>query len=430
MKITFIGGGSAKFVAGLTRDLFMFDALRDIEICLMDIQPDRMVRSEKLIQRMIGELKISAKVSCTSDQRQAVSGADFVILTIMVGGFKHYESDGSIPVKYGVLPTVGDTIGPGAVMRMIRTAPVLEELARNVRETAPKAWILNYTNPMAMVTWLLLHHGCLQTVGLCHSIQHEYRNLARWLGIQPEEVQYTAGGINHIDFYLTLTHRGESLYPKLLARKEELIKAHPDSRVKFELLESLGGWPAEGPQHQTEYYPWFRKNATMGEQDYACQTMWGYHFDQKINKELGQIVDEQIAGTRPIKYQKSVEYGANIVNSMRTGENGLIYGNVRNHGLIENLPRQAVVETPCHVDVNGVQPCRVGMVPWPLAAVMMPHIMGHQMTVDAVLEKNRTKAVQAMQSDALTGAILTLPQIKAMAEELFAANADYMQDWR
>ena len=168
----------------------------------------------------------------------------------MVGGFKHYESDGAIPLKYGVQPTVGDTVGPGAVMRLIRTAPVLEQITANVRELAPNAWIFNYTNPMAMVTWTLLN-GHDKVVGLCHSIQGSYHQIAGFLGIPADEIRYTAGGINHIDFYITLTHKGEDLYPLLLAKKDEILAKHPSLRVKFELLEvhrRLAGRGRDAPE--------------------------------------------------------------------------------------------------------------------------------------------------------------------------------------
>ena len=428
-KITFIGGGSAKFVSGLVRDLFTFEALHDARLCLMDIHAERLARSARLVRKIIADLKLPATIETTTDQRAAIAGANYVIVTVMVGGFAHYESDGLIPVKYGVLPTVGDTIGPGAVCRMIRTTPVVQEIVRHVRETAPEAWIFNYTNPMAMLTWTFLTCGHARTVGLCHSIQGAYRQIADWLQIPPDEVTYTAGGINHVDFYLTLTHKGRDLYPLLLAKRDEILARHPDMRVKFELLEHLGAWPAEGQHHQTEYYPWFRKNRQMGESHYAVETMWGFNFDRRINGELDKIVENQIAGIEKIDYRRSHEYGAWMANAIETNTPLLVYGNVRNTGLISNLPPQAVVEVPCHVDAAGVRPCRVGALPLPLAAAMTPHVLCHEMTVSAVLHKDRRLAMQAMQADPMTGMVLTLPQIREMADELFAANEAYMRDW-
>lgn len=427
-NVTFIGGGSAKFVAGLTRDLFSFEALHDTRVCLMDINAERVHRSGRLVQRMIDDLKLPATVTTTTDQRAAIAGADYVIVTVMVGGFTHYESDGAIPVKYGVLPTVGDTIGPGAVCRLIRTAPVVQEIVRNVKETAPAAWIFNYTNPMAMVTGSFIAAGHEKTVGLCHSIQGSYKQLAGFLGIPAEEVTYTAGGINHIDFYLTLTHKGRDMYPLLLAKKDEILAEHPGLLVKFELLESIGAWPAEGEHHQTEYYPWFRKNQALAEH-YSIETMWGYKFDKRINAELDAIVERQISGADPINYERSHEYGAWMIHSIETDTARLVYGNVPNRGLISNLPFNAVVEVPCHVNVNGVTPCRVGAIPLPLAAVMTPHTLCHQMAIKGVFNRDRALVRQAMQADPLTGAVLTLPKIREMSDELMDANREYMTGW-
>ena len=429
-KITFIGGGSAKFVAALVRDLFSFEELRQSHICLMDIDEQRMGRSERLVHKIIDDMKLPATVSATTNQRKAIEGSDYVIITVMVGGFKHYESDGAIPVKYGVLPTVGDTIGPGAVCRLIRTGPVIQEIVRNVRQTAPNAWIFNYTNPMAMITWIALSSGHQKTVGLCHSIQHAHRQLAGFLDVPWQEVQYTAAGINHVDFYLTLTHKGRDLYPLLLERKEQILAKHPGLRVKFELLEHLGAWPAEGEHHQTEYYPWFRKNREMAEKHYAVETMWGYHFDKRLNGELDQIVQDEISGHRPIDYKRSFEYGAGMIHSIQTDTPRLIYGNVRNRGLIENLPPQGVVEVPCHVDAAGVRPCQAGAIPLPLAAAMTPHILCHEMAVQGVLNKDRQLIYQAVQADPMTGMILTLPKIRQMVDELLEENKQYMNDWK
>jgi len=427
--ITFIGGGSAKFVSGLVRDLFTFEQLIGSRVRLMDINPERLDRSARLVRKMIADRNLPATVATFTDQRAALDGADYVIVTVMVGRFTTYESDGVIPVKYGVLPTVGDTIGPGAVMRLIRTAPVVQEMVRNMKELAPQAWVFNYTNPMAMITGTFLACGHERTVGLCHSIQGSYHQIAGFLGIPADEVRYTAGGINHVDFYLTLTHKGRDLYPLLLAKKDEIIARHPSLRVKFELLESIGAWPAEGEHHQSEYYPWFRKNREIAVKHYACETMWGYTFDKRIDSELDQIAEDQISGKEPIKYERSHEYGAWMIHSMETDTPRVVYGNVANRGLIENLPPQAVVEVPCSVDAAGVRPCRVGRIPMPLAAAMTPHVLCHEMAIQAVLTHDRVLARQAIQADPMTGMALTLPKIREMVDEMFKANEEYMGEW-
>jgi len=427
-RIAIIGGGSAKFVRELTVDFVSYEELRDIEIVLMDIDAERVARSERLISKIIRDRKLPARVSSTTDQRRALEGADYVIVTIMVGGLAHYQSDVTIPAKYGVLQAVSDTIGPGGVFRCMRTAPVLRRLAQDLREVAPRAWVLNYANPMAMNVWALLDAGHERTVGLCHSIQYTYRQIAGWVSVPPDEVRYTAGGLNHVNFYLTLEHKGRDLYPDLLAVRERVVAAEPWERPRFELLEHLGYFPAEGPHHQSEYYPWFRKNEAAV-RHYACETSWGYDRDSANYQSRTAEVDRQIAGQATIVYERSYEYGARIIHSLETGKSRVFYGNIRNRGLIENLPPQAVVETPCLADANGIAACRVGQLPPQLAAAMAPHVAVHEMAVLGALTKSRSLIRQAVQADPLAGAVLTLPQLRAMTDELFLENKDYTADW-
>jgi alpha-galactosidase len=427
-KITFIGGGSAKFVSELVKDVFSYDQLRESRICLMDIDAERLDRAKRMVTKLITDLKIGASVETTMDQREAVRGSDYVVISVMVGGFKHYKSDATIPMKYGVLPTVGDTIGPGGVFRLVRSAPVLFELARNLRELAPNAWVLNYANPMAMNTWTLIDAGHQRTVGLCHSIQGSYRQIAGWLNINPDEVRYTAAGINHVNFYLTLTHNGRDLYPDLLAAAPRILEKHPNFKVTFELLKYFGHWVAEGPEHQSEYSPYFRKSQATADH-YSSETMWGYNFDSKLNGWLLNSVEEMISGKKPICYDRGHEYGSGIINALHTNEAVTVYGNVRNDHLIDNLPQGALVEVPCHVDGNGIFPIHMGRIPTKLAAIMTPHIHVHEMALEGVKKKSRRIIREAITADPLTAAICTLPQIEAMVDELFVENADWTKDW-
>ena len=426
--ITFIGGGSAKFVSELIRDVFTYDSLKGSCIRLMDIDAERLDRGKRIVQRTIDQAKVPARVETYADRKEAVRGADFVVVTIMSGGFKHYKSDAEIPMQYGVLPTVGDTIGPGGVFRLIRTEPVLAGLAEELAEVAPNAWILNYSNPMAMNTWALHAAGHKRTVGLCHSIQGMYRHIAGWLGIPADEVRYTAAGINHINFYLTLTHNGRDLYPDLLAKEQEIVAKQPQESVRFELLRHIGYWPAEGAEHQSEYYPWFRKNPEIVA-TYGAETMWGYNFDFKLNGWLLNSIEDQIAGRKPICFDRGHEYGAGIIDGLVSGTESSFYGNVPNEGLIDNLPRESVVEVPCLVNANGIFPCRMGRIPPQLAAVMTPHIHVHQMALEGVRRRDRELIRLAIQADPLTGAICTLPQIHKMVDDLFAENAAWMRHW-
>lgn len=429
--IAFIGGGSAKFVSTLARDLFSFPALQDVHISLMDIDEERVTRSERLIQLLIREMGIPATVSATTDRRKALEGADYVIITIMVGGFNRYRSDGEIPMRYGVLPTVGDTIGPGGVFRLVRTYPVLVGIAEDLRQVAPHAQVLNYSNPMAMNTLALLDSGQTRTVGLCHSIQAAWVQLARWAGVperQLAEVRYTAAGINHVNFYLTLEHRGVDLYQQILANLDDLIAANPKERCRLELLRYLGYFPAEGGYHQSEYSQWFRKDEATSAH-YDLETMWGYHFDMQYNEELTRQTERRLAGEPIEEWSRSNEYGAHIIHALETGSPLVFYGNVANADLVTNLPRNSVVEVPCVADANGIRPCHVGDVPPQLASLQAQHIYCHQLALEGVKRKSRTLIRQAIQADPLTGAVLTLPRIAEMVDEMFANNAGYVTDW-
>jgi len=427
--VTIIGGGSAKFVRELVVDFFSFDELANLELRLMDVSAERVDRSKRLVQKIIADRKLSARVWATTDQRRALDGADYVIITIMVGGYEHYRTDVAIPAEYGVYQAISDTTGPGAVMRIIRTAPVLRKIAADLAELAPQAWILNYANPMSMNVWTLLDAGHARTVGLCHSIQGcLIHQIGPWLGIPYEQFEYAAGGINHINFYLKLRHKGQDVYPRLLAERDRLVKAMPMERARFELLEHLGHFPAEGPWHQVEYYPWFHKNQKAVDH-YAVGAFKGYEVDFENFKARSAEIDAQIAGKTPIDYHRSTEYGVPIIHSLHTGQTRTFYGNVRNGDLINNLPASAIAEVPCLVDRNGIFPCRVGAIPPQLAAVMRPHVAVQQLAVAAVQRKDRRLVERAIAADPLAGSILTLPQIRDMTAQLLAENADYVADW-
>jgi alpha-galactosidase len=346
----------------------------------------------------------------------------------MVGGLKHYYSDNAIPLKYDVMQTVGDTAGVGGVFRYLRTAPVLNGIVRDLNEVSPNAWILNYANPMAMNTWGLLDAGYHRCVGLCHSIQISTADIGRWLHIPPQEIEFTAGGINHVNFFLTLRYFQKDIYPLLKNRAPEILSAHPHEAVRFELLKYLGYWPAEGPWHQSEYYPWFRKNQKQIDH-YRVETFWGYNFDSQHNVDRIKEVEQQIAGVIPINFNRSNEFGAPIMHALETGSPFLFYGNLRNEGLISNLSPHAVVEVPCTAIRNNIVPGRVGELPVELAAVIQPHIAVHELAVTAAATRDKRLVRLAIQADPLVGAMLTMPQINDLCEEMWAENAEYLVGW-
>ena len=427
-KVTFIGGGSSKFIYELARDLFTFPAMQDVTISLMDIDEVRVHMTEALVNKMITDLKINAKVEAGTDRRKMLAGADYVIVTIMVGRFDVYGKDVDIPAKYGVKQAVSDTIGPGGVFRFMRTYPVLEGLVKDIRDVAPGAWILNYSNPMAMNVWGILETGYERVVGLCHSVQWTYTILARAAGIDPAEVTYTAGGINHVNFYLTLQQKGKDIYPAICAAAHTVLKEHPEMKTSFELLDEIGYFPAEAGWHQSEYYPYFRKNDDLINSSNA-PTKTGYTFDKANADKMAIEIPAMTRGEKPISYKRGHEYGSFIINAIETNEPFVFYGNVRNNGLIENHLPDAVVEVPCVADRTGIRPCRVGRIPEILAALQRAHVSVHSMAVKGTIAHDREMIIHALMADPLTATICTLPQIRAMANEMFAANREWLIGW-
>ncbi|MBN8215534.1 MAG: alpha-glucosidase/alpha-galactosidase [Spirochaetes bacterium] len=427
-KVTFIGGGSSKFIHELVRDLFTFPALRDATIALMDVDEARVRLTEGLVKKMILDLGLPARVVAGTDRRALLEGSDFVLVTIMVGRFETYALDVDLPAKYGVKQSISDTIGPGGVFRFIRTFPVLQAIADDIRAVAPDAWLLNYSNPMAMNVWGLHAAGFERAVGLCHSIQGTYRYLAEAVGVAPDEVTYTAGGINHVNFYHTLRHGTRDLYPAVLEHEAKILRERPEMTTSFELLRETGYFPAEAGTHQSEYYPYFRR--TQAQID-ACRapTKAGHDNDKANAERMAVEVPRMIRGEKPISYARGMEYGAFIVNAMVADEPTLFYGNVPNRGLIDNHLPEAVVEVPCVASGAGIRACRVGRVPEILAALQRAHVGVHRLAVDGALAKDRELIRQALMVDPLTAAVCTLPQIRAMTAELFAANAKYLPGW-
>jgi len=442
MKIAFIGAGSAKFVRVIVTNLLAMPAMADAHLALMDVDAARLEKTAALLGRMVRERGASLQLETTTDQRRAVDGAAYVIITVMVGGLTHYATDTFIPERHGLSLAVGDSSGPGAVFRLIRTAPVIRELAGNLARYAPQALVLNYANPMAMLTRMYLACGHERVIGLCHSLRSSVDVLAQWLDLPAAEIEYRAGGLNHIDFYLTLRHQGRDLYPALRAKAEHIIRtataweadtwrheARGYERIRFELLERLGYFPAEGPWHQGDFYPWFRRTPELVAH-YGPPTGWAYHFDRLLGAHNSRQVDRMIAGEEPLDYTPRPEEGSLIIAALATGAPCRLHLNVRNEDLITNLPADAVVEVPCRIDADGVTPERVGSLPPQLAAVMQPHARAHDLAVNGVLRRSRELIRSAIAADPLTQAALTPAQIVAMADELMDANRQYLQEWR
>ncbi len=469
-RIVFIGAGSTVFARNLLRDLFTFPALRESEIVLFDIDPVRLGDTEAVAARLASDAGADPVIFATTDRRRALDGADYAINMIQVGGYRPATvTDFEIPKRYGLRQTIGDTLGIGGIMRALRTIPVMEGVAREMEALCPDALLLNYTNPMAMLCMAMDRLSQVRTVGLCHSVQGTAADLAAWLGIPCEEVDYRCAGINHMAFYLKFERDGQDLYPALrdLAARDGFPAWE---RVRFDLFRRFGFFVTESSEHFSEYVPWFikrdradlidRDNIPLDEYPARCEDQIADWAEQRAALtspdpgalgnyraaragRLGGVEERRLALVERESRERAAalrahllgfhghgnaatghsgEYGTLIIHSIETGQPRVVYGNVPNRGLIDNLPADCCVEVPCLVDRNGVQPTRIGSLPTHLAALMRTNIGVQEVTVEAALSGSRDRVVQAAMLDPHTAADLDPDQIAALVDDLLAAH--------
>jgi alpha-galactosidase len=420
-RIAFIGAGSVIFTKNLLVDILAQPALQEVEIALHDIDPDRLASSEAMARYVARESGAAPSISTHLQRRPAIEGADFVINMVQIGGHEATLRDFEIPARYGLRQTIADTLGVGGIFRTLRTADHMLALGRELASLAPRAWLLNYTNPMTMLCWLVYAGTPTQNVvGLCHSVQATTRDLAELVDVPYEEVTFLGAGVNHQAFVLRLERDGQDLYPLLDAR----IAGDPElrRRVRVELYRRLGYFPTESSEHGAEYVPWFMRHDRELER-------FRIPLDEYVRRSEGNLdeyarVKGQLARGEELPLERSVEYAAAIVNSMVTGEPSVIYGNVRNDGLIPGLPDGCCVEVPCVVDRTGLRPVAVPEYPVELAALNRTFVNVCELTVRAVLDARPELVRQAAMLDPNAGATLTLDQIDALCDELTRAHGD------
>ncbi len=425
-KITFIGAGSTVFAKSLMGDILSFPELANSTITLYDIDPERLRTSEIVAHRVAEALGVSPTIEATLDRRAALDGADYAISMIQVGGYKPSTViDFEIPKKYGLRQTIADTLGIGGIMRGLRTIPVMLELCRDMEALCPDVTFLQYVNPMAMNCWAISRASSIKTVGLCHSVQGTAKQIARDIGIPIDEINYRCAGINHMAFYLEFERDGQNLYP-LIHKVYEDGRVPDWNRVRYEAFRHLGYFVTESSEHFSEYVPWFIKrdrpelieqfNIPLDEYIRRCEAQIADWEKQRTALEAGEGID----------VQRSHEYGSLIIHSQETGAPRVIYGNVANHGLIDNLPAGCCVEVPCLVDKNGIQPTNIGALPPQLAALMQTNINVQALTVEAALTGKREHIYHAAMLDPHTAAELSLDQIHSLVDDLIAAHGDWL----
>jgi alpha-galactosidase len=441
-KIAMIGAGSVVFARRLMTDLLSWPALQESEIALMDIHQGRLDLIQALGTRLVQQERLPARITKTTDRREALDGADYVICSIQVGGLEMYEADVEIPRRYGIDQTVGDTLGPGGVFRGLRTVPVLTAIGKDMESLCPHALFVNYSNPMNINMWGFSASTRVRNIGLCHSVQGTAEQLARYLEVPFQELSYWCAGINHQAWYLDLRRghggaRGEDLYP-LLRQKMEDPQVFARDRVRFEIMRHFGAFVTESTHHMSEYVPWFRTRPELIE---AYTTpRWDY-FDICKNRQDPHYekMERQARGEEAVETGRTHEYCSYIVNAMQTNTPYVMNANVPNtlgrsgqasggagSLLISNLPPACNVEVPCLVDGSGVRPCAVGDLPEPLAAINRTNVNVQALAVEGALSGEREMVYRAVQLDPLTGALLPLGRVREMVDELFAAEAQYL----
>jgi len=425
-KIVFLGAGSTVFAKNVLGDCLVTESLVDAQIALVDIDPVRLDDSYRMLCNLNQTLGGKAKIEAYLDRRPALRDADYVVNAIQVGGYEPSTViDFEVPKRYGLRQTIGDTLGIGGIFRALRTIPVMLDYGRAMEELCPGAWLLNYTNPMAMITGAILRGTAVKAVGLCHSWQGCAAHLCHMLDLPTDNLQWQVAGINHQAWLLELVREGEDLYPQV---KERAFKPEyfPKDAVRFEIMRQFGYYVTESSEHTAEYVPYFIKAAHP-----ELIERYDIPLDEYPRRCVGQIkgwerMRQELVTEKPLEHRRTGEYGSYIMESMETGKLMRLGGNVLNRGAITNLPAQACVEIACLVDRSGIHPCYVGDLPPQLAAVNMTSINVQELTIQAALTGKRDYIYQAALLDPHTAAELTIDQIRSLVDELIAAHGEML----
>jgi alpha-galactosidase len=437
-KIAFIGAGSLGFTAELVRDVLTFPLLEDATISLMDIDAERLEWAKKGVEKLIAVGKRPAQVEATLDRAQALKDADVVLTTILAGSTEVWRHDIEIPKKYGVDTNVGDTRGPSGIFRFLRTINPMLDIVRDMERYCPKAVLLNYTNPMAMLCASLQRQTFIPVTGLCHSVQGTAEMLSYWIGAPMEEIDYLCAGINHQAWYLEYKWKGEDAYPLIHKAVTENQQIYNHEQVRNEMFLALGYYVTESSGHNSEYNWWFRKRPDLIEKYCKDGTGWNpgeyayilkeyQHNEATWKDQVKQRLSEQLTEE---DLQRQQEYAAYIINALQGGEPFKFNGNVRNTKLVTNLPEGACVEVPVLVDRAGFHPMHVGALPAECALLTQLSSGIEEMAIEASLAGDPTMVYRAICHDPLTAAVLSLAEIRQMTNELFEQHKAYLPQFK
>lgn len=443
-KITFIGAGSTIFAKNVLGDAMLSETLRDAEIALYDIDAQRLRESQLMLETLNQNINQNRATITpylgVKNRKAALRGADFAVNAIQVGGYEPSTViDFEIPKRYGLRQTIADTLGIGGIFRALRTIPVMLDFAREMEQVCPDAWLLNYTNPMCMLTGALLQGTGVKMVGLCHSVQGCAPGLLKELGLAEKypmsEVKHKIAGINHMAWLLEISHKGKDLYPEIKKAAAKLIKEHRGKKhhwdlVRLECMLQFGYYITESSEHNAEYMPYWIKGRYP-----ELVEQYSIPLDEYPRRCVNQIegwkkMSKEFVGNPKVTHTRTHEYGSFIMEAVLTGKPIQIGGNVLNHGFIPNLPAKACVEVPCLVDKNGVQGCYVGDLPEPCAALNRTNINVQLLTIEAALQLRKDRIYQAAMLDPHTAAELSIDDIRKMCDDLIKAHGTMLPKYK
>ncbi|ORA35306.1 alpha-glucosidase/alpha-galactosidase [Mycobacterium aquaticum] len=424
--VVIIGAGSVEFTRELLGDILSFPELESIRIVLHDIDSERLETAEAITHATARAAGASPEVNATTDRRRALDGADYVINVIQVGMHEATLRDFEIPARYGLNQTIGDTIGIGGIFRGLRTFPVLAGIARDMQQLCPEAWLLNYTNPMAMNV-SFLHHVAprLRVLGLCHSVYWTMVGLCELIDVPYDDVSYWSAGVNHQAWVLRWERGGQDLYPLL----DERIRTDAElrRRVRVDMYRRLGYYPTETSEHSSEYVPWYLRRPD--EIDRLRINVGEYVSISEANLAEYGRVRAQLADTETLPIDTgSTEYAPQVIHSLETGRRRVISANVVNQGLITNLPDGVAVEVPTVLDASGAHPMKVGDLPPQCAALNRNFLGPVDLAVRAAVNEDPRLVRAAAMVDPNTAATLTVDQIWDLCDELTAAHGDLLPE--
>lgn len=427
MKVAIIGAGSIVFCKTLMLDIMNIKELGHVTFALMAPSTNRTQYVKLFADRVIKNNNLDCDAYVTTDRRDALNGADYVICTLQVGGTTAYEYDIEIPLKFGVDQCIGDTLGPGGIFRALRTIPVMNELAADIIELCPNAYLLNYVNPMAPVCWALSETG-IKYVGLCHGVQTTLDLISGYVDVPKQEIDYICAGINHMGWFLKLEHKKQDLYP-LLRERFEYPEYYANEKVRGEVMRQFGYFMTESTGHLSEYLPYFRKN-NLGLELYCDEPDFGGETGAYL--KWCRFIGEKYSGVDILADEpdslpeRSVEYGSYIIEAIELNRLFRFNGNLRNNGMITNLPNDCCAELTVFADGSGLHPSFIGELPSQCAALNLTNINAQRLTVEAALTGDPEKVVQACALDPLTSAKLTLKEIRDMSTEMLEAESEWL----